>query len=132
MTSSFTTRAEQAALLLSRLNDDDIADERARNALRTITKSELETCIKLYFAWCSIAITAKKLSDIGYELDPQWEERLTSAYMHIINLCVSNLQVADLAKFNRNNIIIFSNALHLNPYVAVAGYTEELDLKDFL
>lgn len=122
------TRAEQAALLLSRLNDEDIRDERARHALRNLDNcAPLDMCIKLFFAWCSIAITAKKLTDADFELDEHWDQNLTFAYNHIIDLCVPELEVGDYHLFYRNIQTIFSNALHLNPYVGVAGYVDELD-----
>jgi hypothetical protein len=130
MREEFIVRVEQAALLLSRLNDEDIADERARRVLRVLDRSELDTCLQLFFAWCSIAITAKKIADIGYELAPVWEERLTSAYEHIMDLCVCQLDPSDFAIFERNYGTIFSNALHLNPYVAIPGYIEDLDLSE--
>ncbi len=126
----FYRRAEEAIFLLQNLNDDDIADERARFALKRLGGSEFDIFCSLYYAWCSISITAKYLIDMGYELSPEWEARLVSASDHLILYLYPLMSVKDQGLFERNMESIFSNALRTNPYSPLPPVVEKIKTEE--
>ncbi len=127
----FYNKADEAIFLLQNLNDDDIADERARFALKRLTGDELHIFSSLYYAWCSIAITAKFLMDQGYELCPEWQSKLVSASDHLMGSLYPLMSVKHQDLFEKNIEIIFGNALRYNPYAATPAYTETLNTSEY-
>ncbi len=126
----FYKKADEAIFMLQNLNDDDIADGRARFALLRLGKTELDIFSNLYFCWCSIAVTAKVLIDRGYELSPDWESRLVSASDHLILGLYPLMSARNQDIFNNNVQVIFGNAMRLNPSIGLPAYVEPMKIEE--
>jgi hypothetical protein len=111
----FYNKADEAIFLLQNLNDDDIADERARFALKRLAGDELH----------------KFLMDQGYEICPEWQSKLVSASDHLMGSLYPLMSVKHQDLFEKNIEIIFGNALRYNPYAATPAYTETLNTSEY-
>lgn len=101
----------QAYLLLTRLNDDDIACPMASRHLNIESDYVLESCVNFFQAYCYIIVKAKVLVEAGYELSEHWEEALVSAFEHFDYYCVSCLTKDDLSQYTECSMLCFSTAL---------------------
>lgn len=107
----FWQRVDEARLLLTRLNDEDIACPSARALLVRRYENKLDACQAIYGAWCHITIRIKKLMDREFEVDPWWEQRYISCSEHIFDRCMAYLQNEEKASMDTSIMNIFSDVL---------------------
>lgn len=107
----FWQRIDEARLLLTRLNDEDLACPNTRALLVRRYSNPLEACLSIYTAWCYIAIRVKKFLDKEFELDPWWEQRFVSCSEHIFDRCLTFLKNDEKTTMDLSIMTIFSEVL---------------------
>lgn len=104
-------RFDQARLLLTRLNDEDIDCPMARRHLNIESEYILINCINFFQAYFYIILKAKVLSERGYELSEYWELAAISVSDHLGDYCLSELSGEESSKFDYHIRKCFTVAL---------------------
>jgi hypothetical protein len=125
---------ERNHFLISRLFDEDVFSPVARQELLSACKTTNQTTavLHLYAAYAALSEFARNCEAAGFELNPQWIERLNSANQHLFERVLAKFSKYDQTLIYHNLPRLYSatsRAIHRTEFSGVVnvGNTDELD-----